>query len=653
LAVANVFLRAILVLGLPTFLMGMAFPVAARLCVPRLDRVGSGTGRLYAVNTIGSILGSFASGFVLIPLFGLARGFLVLALINVAIGSLVLLINPADSRRFKIVWTVVSFFALIVLAARVPGEYRFQALGSPLHRFVAYEEGPLATVSVVEDSVGDRTIFVDNVGVAGTDRILLTDQKSLAHVPMLLLENPRSALTVGFGSGGASWSFLQYKELERVDCIEICDTVPAMARYLRASNHGVLDAWDGGNPTGQRFHDGRYRIIVDDVRSYLRFADMKYDVIATDCTDFRYKSNANLYDVEYFELCRDAITDDGMVVVWMPLGGMSPGVFACAMKTFAHVFPDMTIWYMNNEPTHYLLLLGTKKPLRVNLSRMLERVSRPEIQADLREVSLHQAERVLACYVDVATTFEEDWSEAPLNTETRPHLEFESPKYGYGEEPLLVNLDGLRKRKARVSTSDYLEDAAAHPEFMKRLTRFEDANDSILAGHSFVRRLERKNANEALLAACRHYIEALRIAPEDESVQFLLTFDTLRRRSDLWALTLLGEIMRAQGRHDAAANLHHRAVIQAQNQIAQLEAVAARLPLDSPELDENRSMVSRDLYFMRKAVVGLARAYADLGRVDRALQTLAEHELLLDQDADAAALRAEINAGYKAKEVAP
>ena len=108
------------------------------------------------------------------------------------------------------VWSIASVLILGALFLRVPGQYYFQELatddlGDPVHEMVAYEEGPLATVAVIEDSVGDRTIYVDAVGVAGTDRILLTDQKSLAHVPMLILEDPKRALTVGFGSGGASW----------------------------------------------------------------------------------------------------------------------------------------------------------------------------------------------------------------------------------------------------------------------------------------------------------------------------------------------------------------------------------------------------------------------------------------------------------------
>src|SRR5690606_33311294 len=150
------------------------------------------------------------------------------------------------------------------------------------------EEGSLATVAVVENNLKARTLYVDGVGVAGTDPILQTDQKSLAHVPMGLLENPTSALTVGFGSGGASYSLLLHDRLRQVDCVEISATVPKAAPHLTAANHAFLER-----------NDPRYRLIYDDARSHLTHTDQRYDFIATDCTDLRYKSNANLYDLEY------------------------------------------------------------------------------------------------------------------------------------------------------------------------------------------------------------------------------------------------------------------------------------------------------------------------------------------------------------------
>ncbi len=614
-AVGNVFLRTGATIFLPTFLMGMAFPLAARICIRRLGAIGSGTGRLYAINTVGAICGSFAAGFMLIPVFGLARGLLALGLVNVLLGTVVLVADPNQDRRSRLGWLALAGVICTVFAVASPGPAPFQDL-LETHFIVtdeddelAYVEGPLATVSVVEDAIGHRVIHIDNSSVAGTDRILLTDQKSLAHIPALLLENPRSALTVGFGSGGASWSYLQYREMERVDCIEICASVPRLAHTLRASNHGLLDQWDRQSSlVGQTFHAGRFRVIIDDARSYLRFTKTRYDIIATDCTDLRYKSNANLYDVEYFELCRDAITEQGMVVVWMPLAGMSPEVFACAMRTFAHVFPDMSVWFMHNEPTHYLLLIATPQPLRINIARMRERISRLEIRNDLAEVSLHQAEKILSCFLTTAPAIEEHLRalNPVLNTENTPFLEFESPKFGLGDEPLLANLEILRQHRQPVTP--YLDDSATQPEFMARLDRFVAAVDTVLAGHAHLRRLD-------LRQAARSYLAAKEICPADESLDFLLGFDDLRRRMkrnpyDAWAVLSMAEITLIRGHPGAAARGFG---------LAQ-EITARRIDAFGEGLFE-------------RAVLGQAEAYLKMGVGAQAQYLLDQHrDLFGDRD---------------------
>ncbi|HNM46815.1 MAG TPA: fused MFS/spermidine synthase, partial [Candidatus Sumerlaeota bacterium] len=72
-AVASVMYKTAAAIGLPTLLMGMMFPVVAKLAVRSLRVVGADVGRVYAANTVGAILGSFAAGFILIPLLGITK----------------------------------------------------------------------------------------------------------------------------------------------------------------------------------------------------------------------------------------------------------------------------------------------------------------------------------------------------------------------------------------------------------------------------------------------------------------------------------------------------------------------------------------------------------------------------------------------------
>ncbi|MEE8519557.1 MAG: fused MFS/spermidine synthase, partial [Dehalococcoidia bacterium] len=66
-------LDAFLVMGIPTMLMGATFPVVSRVYTTNLAHGGRSIGTLYAVNTVGAIIGAFAGGFVLLPLLGIQR----------------------------------------------------------------------------------------------------------------------------------------------------------------------------------------------------------------------------------------------------------------------------------------------------------------------------------------------------------------------------------------------------------------------------------------------------------------------------------------------------------------------------------------------------------------------------------------------------
>jgi spermidine synthase len=541
-AILNVMLKTGVSLGLPTLLMGMAFPVVTRVTVSLRRGVGKDVGRLYACNTMGAIIGSAGAGFVLIPALGVTATLALLAAIQVTMGATLLLAHPTLTKQTKTALAVGAAVGLVIMVGRILAS----GVNIPLQQLpwnetlVYYEEGPLATVSIAEDQKGYRTIYVDNVGVAGTDRVLLTDQKSLAHVPMLLTADPKSALTVGFGSGGASFSYSTYDRLEAIHCVEICSTVLRPAPLLTASNHGilmphgVLHLADGEKidfvkieaygeremayepVAGFRTFDPRYRILLDDARSYLHFTKTEYDIIATDCTDLRYKSNANLYDLGYFQLCRERIRPGGMVVVWMPLGGLSDEAFRCALRTFHVVFPHMTVWYFGNEPTHYILLIGTEEPQEYDYSQIVERLKEKDVGEDLAELYLDNPEKILSCYVTDESGMERLLGEGPLNTENTPFLEFESPKYGYGSVPLRRNMEKLFDVMTPVT--DRVVDAPSGA--LDQIRRLQEAAPTVFRGHDRYREYHFREA-------CAAYLEALKKGGPDAATEALLNFDEL------------------------------------------------------------------------------------------------------------------------------
>lgn len=562
LAFANVVLQTAFAIGIPTLLMGMSLPLAIKSAAS-VSQVGRDVGVVYALNTLGAILGVIATSFLLIPSIGLTLTFELFALIDVTIGVIVLLSRPA-ARRYAIA-AIGATFALslfVMLSVPLGGNLR-----APIAKNLAqiyYREGPVATIAVYETPSSARYVFVDQASVAGTSQTMLTDQKSLAHLPMCIVRDAKAALTVGFGSGGSSYSYLRHSSLEKVHCVEIAPEIVAAASYLDASNHRFLE-----HP------DPRYRIIFDDARAYLQYTDETYDIIATDCTDLRYKSNANLYDLEYFMHSRARLNPGGVVVVWMPLGGLSEDLFLMTLRTFYRAFPETAVFYMNNEATHFVLLVGWRDEMEIDFELFQERLTEPNVLADLTEIHLENPYKLLSTFVTAGPQLASLLGEGDLNTEEHPLLEFRGPLEGWDSQAMLKNLDLLMRHRA--NPMDWVRQDSITEEEGVRLAAYQRAMPLILQGHF-------ESKRRKYIEASKWYTRALALTPDDRSLQALLDFPKLRhrgRQGDVQALTELAQCMIVQGRGGAARQAIEDALqaLSASTEMSQVRKAAWRKEL--------------------------------------------------------------------------
>src|SRR5919204_1977681 len=60
-------LASVLLFGAPSVVLAGVTPIAVRLRARRVDRIGSTAGRLFSISTVGSIAGTFATAFWLVP----------------------------------------------------------------------------------------------------------------------------------------------------------------------------------------------------------------------------------------------------------------------------------------------------------------------------------------------------------------------------------------------------------------------------------------------------------------------------------------------------------------------------------------------------------------------------------------------------------
>ena len=324
------FLLVGVVTFLPAAFMGAGFPVALSLVTKgNQDTLGSASavGTLYGSNTTGNILGSFATGALLIPMMGLQLTVLTISLIEglaALVASAVLL--PQGKRLVPSLAAIGIPLALYMILpswnTRLlnSGPYVYAGIYSRDARLyksdyfdaiqkngeiIFHEEGVSATVAVIETPGGHRGLSINGKTDASSYQDMKT-QRVVGHFPLLVHPDPKNALVIGLGSGVTLASVLKHR-VQDVHLIEISPEVINSAAYFRQVNYGCLE-------------DPRVRATVGDGRNHILHTQETYDVIVSEPTNPWIAGVGNLFSKEYFESCKKRLRPGGVMTAWVQIG---------------------------------------------------------------------------------------------------------------------------------------------------------------------------------------------------------------------------------------------------------------------------------------------------------------------------------------------
>ncbi|HEU4637336.1 MAG TPA: fused MFS/spermidine synthase, partial [Candidatus Binatia bacterium] len=294
----QIFLSA-LVMFLPTVLLGMTFPLVARLFTQSLYRVGSGVGSSYAANTIGAVLGAFAGGFILIPTIGVQNAIIFAVVMNLLIGCALVASDPKLAPLPRAMLSV----AVLILAVLVPFKVqrwdphiltsgvtiyndRYESLPSDSLRIeemkrddiLFYREGLTTTVSVHQISGSDYIYFKSNGKIDGSYGDALS-QLMTSYIPMLLHPKAEQALTIGLGSGHSAKALATFDTVKEIEVIEIEPAMIEASKYFDRASVELEEFPEGvslpNTSTGRIWYDDQKKrlfykgVMEDDERSKL------------------------------------------------------------------------------------------------------------------------------------------------------------------------------------------------------------------------------------------------------------------------------------------------------------------------------------------------------------------------------------------------
>ena len=354
----------LVLVAVPVTLLGAAGPWAVRLAVADLDRSGEQVGRLYAISTAGSLVGTMLSALLFIPLLGTQRTFFAFAL------ALALVACAGVGVRYAAVPAALALaMALLPVGTiKAAGDDRVLYEAETTHQYAR----------VVERDDGSRALEL-NEGQAvhslwrpGT---YLTGDYWDGHLVLASAarrEPPRRVAILGNAGGTVARAFGHFFPATAVDAVEIDGELTEIGRRY----------FDLRNP--------RMRTFAEDARPWLERSEGGYDAIMVDAYRQPYIP-FYLTTSEFFGLAAERLAPGGIVVVNVghPEGGDE--LERVLGRTMATAFPRVLRYPI--EPTNTLLLGGGRELSAARLAANAEALP-PRLRPLAREAAAALAPRL-------------------------------------------------------------------------------------------------------------------------------------------------------------------------------------------------------------------------------------------------------------------
>jgi spermidine synthase len=365
--------------------------------------VGGKVGAFSAFNLGGAILGSLLAGFVLLPALGTRGALLALAGTCLLAGvALTLAGRSAAARRAPLRSIVAALLVFLAGAATLPDPFA-AARARRYHgeSLLWSEESAQAIVALHRAEDGRRVLYIDGIHQADDSAEMRRIHARIGLLPLLLHPAPRRALVIGLAGGAAAGALAKDPSVE-VEIVELSDAVVHAADRLRDLNGDVL-------------RRPNVRLRIDDGRNHLLLTRQRYDVITADLIQPFHAGAGHLYSVEYFRLCRRALTANGLMVQW--IGHPPEEQYKLILRTFLEVFPETTLWAE-------AFLVGATAPLRVD-NHVFERIhGTPELAAAAAAAGLADRASLLRLYTAGSAALRAFAGRGAILTDDRPLAEY-------------------------------------------------------------------------------------------------------------------------------------------------------------------------------------------------------------------------------------
>jgi spermidine synthase len=332
------FLLVMLLFAFPIILLGMVSPYVIKLYAQSTQHLGEQAGTIFAVSTIGSILGTFLPTLWLIPTIGTRWTILSFALLLIAISGIGLYRN----RTYVITVTVVLILFVI------------NPFFQPAQATSIYStESAYQYINVLEIQDQRFLVFNEGLGIQSRyhpDELFLGSYYDyFAPLPALFEKEEVSVGIIGLAGGTLSRALYGlYGDRVIIDGVEIDAKVIEIAR-----NHFDLD-----QPT--------LTVYNEDGKMFIERQENKYDILVVDAYAQQLYIPWTMTTKEFWEDSKDAMKESGILALNVNTTALDSPLFKTISNTIASVFDYTYAVPLPQEGAYNYIILASPNEIDFN-----------------------------------------------------------------------------------------------------------------------------------------------------------------------------------------------------------------------------------------------------------------------------------------------
>ena len=338
-------LCAIIVFSIPSFILAMISPFAVKIKSKEESEIGSLSGRISSLSTIGSIIGTFSMGFLLIPNIGVTNINIIITLLLI-----VLSIFSKEKKNKKYLYVIILNIS-IVLILIILGKWIFKLNNPDILLDTDSQYSRIWVKQIATEKNTYKTLQVDT----GLESYIDIDTGEMGAKYLRFYDlfeyfnkNAKDTLLIGGAAYTYPIHYLDKFENKTIDVVEIDEKMTEIAQ----------------NEFGLDTSNTRLNIYNQDGRSYLNYSKNKYDTILIDA----FKGMNAPFELTTYQALSNAknlLNENGIVLtnIISSIEGENSKFIQYEYATYKAVFDDVKIFMVNSndrEIEQNLILMGIK-----------------------------------------------------------------------------------------------------------------------------------------------------------------------------------------------------------------------------------------------------------------------------------------------------